>query len=284
MQMGQVFCIVCGEHNPNYARFCHSCGKSIDLDSSIQSGPGVNTFRQQRVAASPIADASFQISQSLKSNRQPEFEIKPKSVRNGLLAGAGCLLFVIAGGYIMSSGKPEDMLAGGLGVVFFGGVGLIIPMIMLRKVSFVLNSYGIQQIGAKGRAFIGWDDIEKIGVVSMYSNRFVGVRLKSYDNYLASVTPEMANFFRKGLPVMKLVARATSLVDLPGGAATKVVTTLIGTEDTSDVLKSVASIESYTDSLAWNRKHFGYDLLWGWSDRDRSAKKFAALLEEYRAG
>ena len=175
----------------------------------------------------------------------------------------------------------EAILAGLLSVIFFGGGGVYaIPKLLRRDVSMVLSSEGIKQQYAQGSTFIPWDDVEKIGIVSMFSNKMVGIRLSSYDRYLNEMSPDLAAFFIQSLPYLKLLTRATSLLDAPTAI---VLWSKLESADVSEALKSFGKVGTLAEALMWARTNYGYDLMLSWADLDRSATKFAALLEEYRA-
>jgi hypothetical protein len=57
---------------------------------------------------------------------------------------------------------------------------------------------------------------------------------------------------------------------------------LKGEEDPGDLAKSFGKVGTLVESMLWSRQKFGYDVLWGWSDLDRSANDFAKLLDQYR--
>lgn len=275
-----MFCMICGARNPEYANYCFACGKQlVRADTGVSESLSEPASTRAMPTRSPSVTAPWPTTNS--DAHRPIVEIRPKSLRNGILAILGCSIFTIVGAFMLASGEPKTMLAGLLSIVFFGGFGLFtIPKIMRRKISFVLTSDGLKQVAPAGSANIAWSDIESIGVVSIFRTQLVGVRLKTYDRYIASVSPEMADFFRKSLPAMKVIARATSFLDVPD--AVKLWSTLAGKDDPSDVLKSFGKTGTFVEALLWNRKHYEYDLLWGWSDIDRSAHEFAGLLEEYR--
>ncbi len=207
-----------------------------------------------------------------------QFEVRPKVRRNAILVALGCGLFTIIGLWMIFSG--EEILAGFLGVIIFGGGGLYaIPKMLRRDVSMVLSFQGIQQRWPQGRAFVPWADVEQVGIVSIFSNKMVGIRLRSYDRYLNDMSPELAEFYVKSLPYLKLVSRATSLLEAP--AAIALWSKLEGT-DMSEALKGFGNVGNLAEALMWARANFGYDLVLSWADLDRPAEKFIALLEEYR--
>ena len=92
----------------------------------------------------------------------------------------------------------------------------------------------------------------------------VGVRLITYDNYLSSMLPLLQVKVTKMMPFMKLMAKATPLI---GGSASGA---------------NISKINDLAGSLSWCRDHYGYDLVFSWTEIDRPARKFAALLEDYR--
>lgn len=187
-------------------------------------------------------------------------------------------MFTLGGLWMIFSG--EEILAGLLAVIFFGGGGLYaIPKLLGREVSMVLSAEGIEQRYPQGTAFIPWYDVENIGIVSMFSNKMVGIRLTSYNRYLNDMSPDLAAFFVKSLPYLKLLTRATSLLDTPTAV---VLWSKLEGADVSEVLKSFGQVGNLAEALMWARKTYGYDLMFSWADLDRPPKEFVALLEEYR--
>jgi Protein of unknown function (DUF2982) len=211
------------------------------------------------------------------------FEVRPKARRNSVLLALGCLVFTLGGLWMIVEGEGKDTLAGLLGVVFFGGGGLYaVPKMLRRNVSMVLTRRGIEQHTLYGVAHILWKDTERIGVASLFGNKVVGVRLSTYNNYLADMSPQLAGFMTRSLPYLKLLARATSLLDAP--AAVQLWSKLAGREDPSDALKDFGQVGNLAEALLWSRKTYGYDIVFTWADRDRSAERFVDLLEQYRKG
>jgi len=143
----------------------------------------------------------------------------------------------------------------------------------------VLTREGMEQITPYGKAYIPWSDVEKLGVISQYANKMVGIRLSNYDAYVRSMSPEMTQFLQKSLPYMKLLARGASMLSVPD--ATKLWSKLEGNPDPKDALKAFGKVGSFVETLMWSREQYGYDILLAWSDRDRSASEFADLLRAY---
>lgn len=206
-------------------------------------------------------------------------EVRPKVNKNATLMTIGCAIFTIAGLWMVFSG--EEVFAGLLAIVFFGGGGLYaIPKMLRRKVSLVLTPEGIEQRYAEGSAYIPWSDVEKVGIVSVFSNKMVGIRLTSYDRYLDRMSPSLAEFMNKNLPYLKLLTRATSLIDVPTSAA---VWSKLEGHDVSESLDSFGKVGDLAQALLWSRKQCGFDLALSWAEIDRPATDFAALLERYRS-
>ncbi len=199
---------------------------------------------------------------------QPDrFEVRPRAAINAILATIGCAGFTLAGIGIILSGAKVAVLAGLLSIFFFGVGGLYaIPRLARRRVAMVLTRAGIEQCYQEGSTFIPWGDVETIGVFKIASTKMVGVRLRTYERYLSSMSPELVKLSQRGLKFFKVTAGMTSVIDVLAGAE----------------LKGFAKVRNLSDALAWTRKNYGYDLAFGWPDRDRSAERFVALLEEYR--
>ena len=123
-------------------------------------------------------------------------------------------MFTVSGLWlIFNSGSTAEVGAGLLSVIFFGGGGLYaIPKIVRRKFTMILSADGIRQQYAQGTTFIPWADVEKIGLIKIFGNKLVGIRLRTYDQYLNNMSPELAEFTLKTLPYMRLMAKATTLL------------------------------------------------------------------------
>jgi len=206
-------------------------------------------------------------------------EVRPRVLRNAILTGIGCAIFSVAGLWMILSG--EQILVGLLSLAFFGGGGLYaIPRMLRRTVSLELTREGIEWRYPQGKAVVPWVDVESIGIVSLFSNKMVGIRLRSYDRYLNEMSPEVARLFAKSLPYMKFAARATSLLDTPAAIA---LWSKRDGADPSGTLASFSTVGNLAEGLVWARTNYGYELLLSWADIDRPPAKFVTLLEEYRS-
>lgn len=277
-----MYCVLCGTENPEYGRFCRKCGKPLigehEQDTSVPTRPSPGSSSQPGRATSPIEDGSAR--RGAVAPVAEHLEIKPKTARNVTLLIIGCSLFTAMGFYMMSTGETQNIAVGLLSIVFFGGGGLImIPKLLRRKVSMILTREGMEQITPYGKAHIRWIDVEKLGVVSQFTNKMVGIRLHNYDAYLQSMSPDMTEFLRTTLPYMKLLARGASMLSVPH--ACKLWSQLEGSSDPQEGLKAFGKVGSYVQAMLWTREQYGYDVLLAWQDRDRSASALLDLLQAY---
>jgi len=194
----------------------------------------------------------------------------------------GCGMFTVSGLWlIFNSGSTAEVGAGLLSVIFFGGGGLYaIPKIVRRKFTMILSADGIRQQYAQGTTFIPWADVEKIGLIKIFGNKLVGIRLRTYDQYLNNMSPELAEFTLKTLPYMRLMAKATTL--LPTRVPLELWSAFEG-NDHQGLLSNFSKVRNLAEALMCTRTGYGYDLAFAWSELDRSLDKFAALLEDYHS-
>ncbi|MEZ5097160.1 MAG: hypothetical protein R2731_14305 [Nocardioides sp.] len=122
----------------------------------------------------------------------------------------------------------------------------------------------LEWVYAQGSASVPWTDVEAIGVTREARATLVGLRLSSYDDYLAGMTPELREWLDR-------VNRAGSRF---GPAVTALGDPALG--------RAVSGVEGMSDAMALCRARYGYDLMVGWHERDRSAEELAALMETYR--
>lgn len=236
--MAHVLRHVRGGKTPSMADTATRCGKPLLVSQPQDQQDSKPVAQLPPVGPKPaIPPMEYSPAQpGTASAVADRLEIKPKTGRNVLLLVLGCSFFTLAGLFMMSTGEPQNVGAGLLSVAFFGGGGLIMgPRLLRRKVSMVLTREGMEQITPNGKAYISWRDVEKLGLVSLYANKMVGIRLLNYDAYVQSMSPEMTEFLRKGLPCMKLLARGASLLSVPD--ACQLWSKLEGDPDPKDALK-----------------------------------------------
>jgi hypothetical protein len=214
-----------------------------------------------------------------KRKLSPRFEVRPKTRQNAILLGVGCGLFTLAGVFIIAVGSSTmDFLAGILSIVFFGGAGLLtIPKLLRREVSMVLTHQGIEQITLYGTATIQWKDVEKIGGYDQGGSKLVGIRFKTYDGYLAGMSPELAGTLQKSLPYLKVLTGAALLAEITSGQ----LWSSLDDVKTGLQLEDFGQVGSLAQAMYWSRKVSGYDITFSWADLDRPADQFVKLLEQY---
>lgn len=213
-------------------------------------------------------------------------KIRPKSKRNAVLVGIGCTIFGIGGllmfiDTITSGGNKTDLLGSLLAFVFFGIGGLIaVPKIFRRKVSMALAPDGLHQITIYGSVVVPWSDIEQVGIATIFGTRMLGIRLKTYDNYLANMSPELARMLTKSMPFLKMLAGLASLLPVP--VYLDLWSQLQGKGDVKSALKGFGAVGNLASMLMWVRKTCGYDITMGWADFDRPAKELVKLIQNYQ--
>jgi hypothetical protein len=143
----------------------------------------------------------------------------------------------------------------------------------------------LEQVTIYGAAVVPWADVEQVSAFSYLGQKLIGVKLRTYDNYLANLSQELAGALTKMLPVMRLAANGISMV--PGAAQGMTLLTLWskldGVAEPAEALKEFGKIGDLAGYLLASRKSMGYDLAFSWADFDRPADKLAGLLEQYRA-
>lgn len=208
------------------------------------------------------------------------FEVKPRTTRNVISAALAFGFFVLLGFFTIATGGL-GILVGLLVIFFFGGGGLFtIPKLARRSVSMILTSDGLHQISPYGDVVILWQDVESIGISSIYSNKMVGLRLKTYDRYVNNLPLQLAENMKKFLPYLKFFAVSSSFMPVP--KSVKLWSALEGRGNPAEALRSFGKVGTIVESMLWSREKYGYDILLVSYDLDRSAVKFVQLLEQYR--
>ena len=203
------------------------------------------------------------------SARLEPFEVRPRIIRNMILGFLGSGGFVALGAWLLWYRPILGIIAGLPAIIFFGYIGLfLVPRLAHRRITMTLTPDGIVQQNPAGNSLIPWHDVEAIGIATHSSSpriKFAGVRLRSHERYLKSMSPELVRQLQR--PIGFLSTFTTWVPLFRFGESTG------GLKD----------VKSLADALAFTRRLYGYDVVFAWQERDRSAKKFAALLEQYRA-
>jgi hypothetical protein len=211
-------------------------------------------------------------------------EIRPKTKRNAIIVVVIAAFFVLGAISILqneASGTQEYLIALASLLFFGGGTLIALPRMLRRPVSMMLAPEGLQQVTIWGSASVPWPDVEAVGVARFMGQKMLGVKLRSYDRYLANMSPELAGALTKSMPYLRVGARAMGM--LPVGSAVSLWSRLEGHGDPASALKEFGKVGDFAGMLMWTRNNFGYDLLFGWSDVDRPTAELAKLVEQYRA-
>ena len=124
----------------------------------------------------------------------------------------------------------------------------------------VVSSDGLELRRKAGSFRVGWGDVEELGCVKMYSQRMVGVRVRDPERTLSGI-PDL---YGGGLRFISGFARLFNRIGIRMPE---------GTDD----------VDTMPKALRYNRETMGFDIVFGWADRDRSGARFLELLERYRA-
>lgn len=222
------------------------------------------------------------------------FEVKPKNTRNIILLIILYGFFVLVGFFIILTGDALEIFWGILLIPYFGGAALFhIPKLACRPVSMILTYDGLYQISPYGVVKLLWQDVESIGIAKVSKRKYVGLRLQTYDQYINNCPPQaaefittflphlkFAEFITKFLPYLKFLAVTASFVPTP--TSVKLWSALEGRENPAKILKSFGKVGTMVQGMLWSRENCGYDILFFWTDLDRSAAEFVQLLEQYR--
>jgi hypothetical protein len=172
-------------------------------------------------------------------------------------------------------------LVGGGGILAFAVLCLYgAGRMWRRKTSMVLVPDHLEQVTLYGSAAVPWSDVEKVGSLSYLGQKIIGVRLRSYDAYLANLSPELAGTLTKAMPLVRVAA--TGVATLPGSQFLTLWSRLDGVSDPGDALKGFGKVGDLAGLLMASRKMLGYDLTFGWADFDRPVDELVRLLEQYR--
>lgn len=197
-------------------------------------------------------------------------EIRPNVARNVALAGGCCLVFVVTGAWmIITQPGLMSLFLGGFVVVFFGSLLTRTPAMARRKVTLALTTDALERVFPQGVATIPWADVAAVGVTSTGGGpRKVGILLHSYDRYVEQMPPELAAYFERGDRFLMSASGVAAVIAL--GQALGMLTDYGRTRGTAS-------------RLALTRERSGYDILLAWSELDRPARDFVALLREHMA-
>jgi hypothetical protein len=117
-------------------------------------------------------------------------EIKPRRIQNAVSQILFCLLMIALCVALIYTGRISGIVIGILGVAFCGFISLSAVIKAFQKNStMTLSENGIELQKDFGRVLIRWKNVEDIGSCGGYS-RMIGIKIKSYDEYLAYIPPD----------------------------------------------------------------------------------------------
>jgi hypothetical protein len=205
----------------------------------------------------------------------------------------GMSLFLVFYDSILYDLKPYEQGnwvvkgAGLIGLFFFVPAGLyalvaVFPKYLKRPVSFVLTSDGLERRTSQGSAFIPWQDVAEIGILTISGNDQLGLRLSSYDYYLNNMTPPVAQELKGPAAVGKMLHRVMRMgLAWDAGEARSLWSRLAGAGDPAAALKEMGDLGALAEMLLISRHSWGYDLLFASYDSDRPARELGELMEKY---
>jgi hypothetical protein len=212
------------------------------------------------------------------SNEPTRLEIRPGRGKIALMV-LGSIAFVFVGAYLIDKGNT---LLGWVAIIFFGANGLFLfPKMLRRRLSMVLSPAGLEWVTMVGSALIEWDTIEQIGVVKYFGQKMVGIRLRSYDSFLANMSDQLARFLRRSIVVLKFFNPAR-LASKTGMLPAKLWCALEGSTDPYTATKRLGQVGNLAGLLMWSRETYGYDVVFPWYEQDRSAEDLANLLDQWK--
>ena len=202
------------------------------------------------------------------------------------MAAAGALFFGVGSLLMILAPETEaDQWMGLAALVFSGFIFYATARLWRRRTSMVLTPEHLEQVTIYGAAVVPWADVEHVSAFSYLGQKLIGIKLRTYDNYLANLSQELAGALTKMLPVMRLAANGISMV--PGAAQGMTLLTLWskldGVAEPAEALKEFGEVGDLAGYLLASRKSMGYDLAFSWAKLDRPADKLAGLLDQYRA-
>ena len=212
----------------------------------------------------------------------PRIEIHPRRRRNAMLLVGGALFFGLGGVMMVLEPEAETDQWWGAGLLVMSALCLFVATrLWRRRTSMVLAPERLEQITVYGAAAVPWTDVEKVGALSYLGQKLIGVRLRTYDDYLANVSPQMAGALTKMIPLLRVAASSVSM--LPGSQLLTLWSRLDGVADPEEGLKSFGKVGDLAGWLMASRKMLGYDLTCSWADFDRPVDELVQLIEHYRS-
>jgi hypothetical protein len=212
----------------------------------------------------------------------PETYVVPPRRALVALSFLGALGFVAIGVALIVSDRTADpriYAAGGLAILFFGWITVVVVQRMRRGAPLTLDAQGIHYAFApvfdKPR-LIPWSDIEGFAITRIQRQKLNAVRLRRYGNLLSQFPDDDAarvvKMFRR-LMMMGQAAVVLGDANMGSGRAA----------DLETMMRGGGAVSTLAEMFAHCRQHFGGEICLGWPDRDRGAEAFQAFLERWHA-
>jgi hypothetical protein len=192
-------------------------------------------------------------------------------------------VFAAGGVYLTLTGEGAERAIGVLAVVFAVWALLAFRQRFRSRASIVLSPAGLRlPLGGE----IPWQDLGDVGLIEYKRATLVGLRLRSTERFIGSFTDEERAALARNAKRLRMFSRTTAAAQLgtfdasdPGGYDV-----LIDEDRKSlNAIAGDASLATVAGTIAFARKHFGYDWTIGALELDRSPAQFVALLDEHRA-
>jgi|GEM_PF-5382420 len=196
-----------------------------------------------------------------------------------LLAILAMVVFVILGVWmIIGDTSWFHKIVGVIAVVFFGGFGSVAMYSTLVKgKGYIIISPDALELSFPDCPTIPikWDMIEGFGIYEISGQRFTTVKLKDYEDFMQTFTPDEIKKILTKFKALKIMGHASAVIGAVGP---------MPANDISDVLPKSADLKKFSSFLAYSRRKFGGEFQIAWNMRDRKAMEFAEFLEEQRNG
>lgn len=127
------------------------------------------------------------------------------------------------------------------------------------------------------------DDVEKVGIFSSFWVSFVGIRLKTYDNYLRNLSPDLAKFLKNNFVYAKYIAAYTAVIDVESAIElwSELNSHLPSQSALKESLKKHGEVGELVKVLLWSRSKYGYEIAIGSLDSTMKVNDLKLLVERY---
>lgn len=158
-----------------------------------------------------------------------------------------------------------------------------VPRLFRLKISMILTYDNFEQETIYGNIVVPWEGVEQIGSYKLGYNKFVGIRLHTYENLLSNLAPEVSKKMNR---LIKSANWINHFGLFAAGASDFSETGIklgkrVGGTDPVELLKDNLGVKNYAQSLLHFRESNGYEIGVDYGAIDRSPEEFITLLHEY---